>query len=48
MILIMDGNVQRANLTQTGKDEAWLGGLLAEHGLEPTACFSPAWIRRAA
>ena len=39
MILIMDGNVQRANLTQTGKDEAWLGGLLAEHGLEPTGVF---------
>ena len=39
MILIMDGNVQRVNLSQTGKDEAWLRALLAEKNLTPQDTF---------
>lgn len=33
MILIMDGRVQEHNLRQTGKDAAWLSGLLNGRGL---------------
>ena len=29
MILVMDGRVQPHNLTQTGRDEKWLRGLLS-------------------
>lgn len=39
MILVMDGSVQPANLRQTGRDEAWLRGLLGARGLAPKAVY---------
>lgn len=39
MILIMDGRIQPHNLNQTGRDEAWLTGLLNTHGLVPKAIY---------
>jgi len=39
MILIMDGRLQPHNLHQTGKDEAWLRGLLNARGLGIQAVY---------
>lgn len=39
MVLISDGKVQPHNLSQTGKDRAWLEGMLARRGLSPEAVF---------
>ena len=35
LALILDGHVQRDNLARTGRDAAWLRGLLAARGLGP-------------
>lgn len=39
MILIMDGRIQPHNLRQTGRDAAWLAGLLDGCGLAPKAVY---------
>lgn len=39
MILIMDGKVQRYNLSQTRRDEAWLNELLGARGLAAEAVY---------
>ena len=39
MILIMDGRLQEKNLRTTGKDEAWLTGLLSGRALSAEAVY---------
>ena len=39
LILIMDGRVQPHNLRQTGRDEAWLNGILSTRGLAIKAVY---------
>ena len=39
MHLIMDGAVQAHNLRSTGRDRAWLAGLLSARGLAPKAVY---------
>jgi uncharacterized membrane protein YcaP (DUF421 family) len=39
MILIMDGRLQSHNLRQTGKNEAWLSGLLNACGVSAKAVY---------
>lgn len=39
LILIMDGCIQRRNLLQTGRDEAWLRSLLGQRGLGEGAVY---------
>lgn len=39
LILVMDGRVQWHNLAQTGRDLAWLNGLLDSRGLAPAAVY---------
>lgn len=39
LLLIMDGRVQKANLKETGRDEAWLRGLLNGCGLAEKAVY---------
>jgi len=39
LLLIMDGQVQKHNLQQSGRDAAWLNGLLARRGLAPAAIY---------
>ena len=35
LLLIADGRIQRSNLARSGRDEAWLRGLLTDRGLTP-------------
>ena len=39
LLLIMDGRIQRHNLRYTGKNEAWLRGLLGKRGLGEGAVY---------
>ena len=39
LMLILDGRVQRANLARSGRDPAWLEGLLGDRGLRPAQVF---------
>jgi uncharacterized membrane protein YcaP (DUF421 family) len=39
LMLIMDGKIQKNNLSCSGKDEKWLRGLLAREGLTPDAVY---------
>ena len=39
LALITSGRVQQANLKKTGRDRAWLDGLLAPRGLSPEGVF---------
>ena len=39
LLLIMDGRIQKRNLLSSGRDEAWLNGLLNGIGLHPRAVY---------
>lgn len=39
LLLVMDGSVQKNNLKQSGRDEAWLNGLLSGRGLGCRAVY---------
>ena len=39
LILIMDGRIQKRNLMQSGRDEAWLRALLKQRGLGEEAVY---------
>jgi len=39
LLLVMDGRIQKANLRESGRDEAWLCGLLGNRGLAEGAVY---------
>lgn len=39
LILVMDGRIQRGNLSRSGKDAQWLDSLLSSRGLEPREIY---------
>ena len=39
LMLIMDGKIQKNNLTQSGQTEAWLKKTLSKHGLTPERVY---------